>query len=148
MSKLTATTLLLALSFLSTSAWAELRAVSVNTANFRDGPSTKDEIVYSADKFYAVEILKVKDGWAQTRDFEGEVAWVAERLLTKQRAVVVKVACAIIRAEPDMKSDKAFKLDRGEGMRVLGRKGVWLHVKDDQGREGWVHRDVVWRTNK
>ena len=126
------------------SAWAEALSVAVPTANFREGPSTKHGVLYTADRFYTVEVLERKEDWVKTRDFEGDVAWISEKLLEKRRAGVIKVPCAIVREMPDKDSAVAFKLDRGEGIEIKGNEGAWLNVVDAEGHKGWLHRDVVW----
>jgi len=132
----------------SGAAHAELLTVNVDTANFRDGPSLKHEVLFTADKYYAVEVLEKKKDWVKIRDFEGDEAWVAKRLLVDKRAVVVQVPCAIVRQGPDKKTPIAFKVDRSEGLVVHEQKGAWIEVSYIDGAKGWVHRDVVWGDDK
>ena len=127
---------------------AEMLTVTVDAANFRDGPSTKSDVLYTADKYYTVEVIEKKDDWVKTRDFEGDIAWIAARLLEKKNAVVVHVPCAIVRESPDKDAPIVFKVDRGEGMMVSKRQGAWLQVTNVDGAKGWVHRDVVWGDGK
>lgn len=133
---------------ISGAARAELLSVAVDTANFRDGPSLEHDVLFTAQKYYAVEVIEKKGDWVKARDFEGDVAWIAARLLKKQEAVVVQVPCAIVRQEPDKNSPIAFKVDRSEGMSVHARQGAWLQVTNMDGAKGWVHRDVVWGDEK
>jgi SH3-like domain-containing protein len=129
---------------LSGTAWAEMFAVVVEKANFREAPSTKSAVLYTADKYYAVEVIEKQEDWVKTRDFEGDVAWVAAHLLEKKACVVVRVPSALVRESPDKDSPVVFKVDRGEGMMVNSRQDPWLHVTNVDGAKGWVHRDVVW----
>ncbi len=140
--------LVIAESFVSQTAWAEMLTVNVDTANFREGPSTKHEILYTADKYYTVEVIEKKKDWVKTRDFEGDIAWVSAALLTQKNAVVVRVPCAIVRQGPSPQTPVVFKIDRGEGMMVSKQKGAWLSVTNVDGAKGWVHRDVVWGDGK
>lgn len=133
---------------LSGSAFAEMLTVVVDVANFREGPSTKAAVLYTADKYYTVEVIEKKDDWVKTRDFEGDVAWVAAHLLDKTTSVVVHVPSALVREGPDKQTPVVFKVDRGEGMMVHGRQGSWLEVTNVAGAKGWVHRDVVWGDTK
>ncbi|HNS99251.1 MAG TPA: SH3 domain-containing protein [Polyangiaceae bacterium] len=129
---------------LSGTAWAEILAVVVDKANFREGPSTQSAVLYTADKYFAVEVVEKKDDWIKTRDFEGDVAWIAAHLVEKKSCVVVRVPSALVRENPTKDSPVVFKSDRGEGMMVMRRQGSWLHVVNPDGAKGWVHRDVVW----
>lgn len=133
---------------LSATASAEMLTVVVDTANFRDGPSTEHDVLYTADRYYTVEVLERKDDWIKTRDFEGDVAWVAARLLEKKNAVVALVPCAIVRQTPDKDAPVVFKVNRGEGLLVNSRQGAWIEVTNTDGTKGWVHRDVVWGDGK
>lgn len=137
--------LVLAASTLAASASAaEIMSVKNESANFRDGPGDKHAIVYSADKFYPVEVVEKKDGWAKVKDFEGDVAWVAERLLAKQETVVVEGDKVNVREKPNTTSEIAFKSERGEVFKVESHQGKWLKVVDANGDGGWIRDDMVW----
>jgi SH3-like domain-containing protein len=123
---------------------AEILSVKNESANFRDGPGDKHPILYSADKFYPVEVVEKKDGWAKVKDFEGDVAWVAERLLTKQETVVVEGDKVNVREKPNTTSEIAFKSERGEVFKVESHQGKWLKVVDANGDGGWIRDDMVW----
>jgi len=123
---------------------AERLSVKNESANFRDGPGDKHAIVYSADKFYPVEALEKKDGWVKVKDFEGDVAWVAERLLAKQETIVVEGDKVNVREKPNTTSEIAFKAERGEVFKVESHQGKWLKVTDASGDGGWIRDDMVW----
>src|SRR5690348_17354220 len=76
---------------------AQVLSVKGASANFREKPSETAKIKFSADKFYPVEVVEKKAGWVKVKDFEGEEAWVAERLLSKQASVVISTDKANIR---------------------------------------------------
>lgn len=134
----------LACALLSTSALAEMLSVKVDRANFRDGPSTTAPVLYTADKYFAVQVVERQKEWVKTKDFEGDIAWVAAHLLENTSAVVVHVESALVRQGPDKQNAVVFKVGRGEGVRVLGRQGSWLQVTNVDDEKGWIHRDVVW----
>jgi len=132
----------------ATTAWAEMVTVVVDKANFRESPSTKSAILYTADRFYTVEVIERKDDWVKTRDFEGDVAWVAAHLVEPKDSVVVHVPSALIRKGPSKNTDIVFKAERGEGLAVGRRQDPWIQVTNIDGVTGWVHRDVVWAGTK
>lgn len=39
-------------------------------------------------------------------------------------------------------------LERGDRLRILARKGAWIHVVTDKGQKGWVHGGYVTGTGK
>lgn len=126
------------------SAHAEYRSVSVSSANFRTGPSTKEPIMFTADRYYPVKVIRCEDGWCETRDFEGDRAWVAERLLSDQAAVVVNVDRANIRHDPTTRSKVLFRVDWGEALKVTERRDDWLAIEDIEGATGWLFAELAW----
>lgn len=128
----------------SGSAWAETKSVRVKTANFREGPSLEADILFTADRHYPVEILDRKRGWAKIRDFEGEVAWVAERLLCKKPAVVVTVERANVREAPERSSSVVSHSTWSETFLVEDTRGAWIGVRLEDDELGWIHRSIVW----
>ncbi len=128
---------------------AEMLAVKTESATFRATPSDKSKIVYAADKFYPVEIVERKAGWAKVKDFEGETAWVAERMLGKLDTIVIDAPTANIRDKAATDADVLFKVAHGEVFQVQERKGEWLKVKDSHGDGGWIRMDKTWgRSNE
>ncbi len=139
-----AATALAGVAFASPASAAELLSVKNESANFREGPGEKHAIVYSADRFYPVEVVEKKDAWVKVKDFEGDVAWVAERLLTKQETIVVEGDRVNVRDKAGTTAEIVFKAERGEVFKVEERQGKWLRVVDANGDGGWVRDDMVW----
>lgn len=123
---------------------AENRSVGVPTANFRSGPCTSRPVLFTADRYYPVQVLRCERGWCETRDFEGDVAWVAERLLRRQPSVVVNVNQANVRAGPSIESSVLFRVDWGEALKVNERKDDWVSIEDIAGERGWVYSKLTW----
>jgi SH3-like domain-containing protein len=121
-----------------------MRSVGVDVANFRVGPSLSERVLYTADRYYPVQVLRCEGGWCRTRDFEQDVAWVAERLLSDQRSVVINVNQANVRVEPTTTARVLFRVDWGEALKVTERKGEWLSVEDITGERGWLHAKLTW----
>ncbi len=139
------TALLVGLGLLVSSyAWAEMKSVRVKVANFREKPSMNADVLFTANRYYPVDVVERKRGWAKIRDFEGETAWVAERLLTRQPAVVVTVPRANVRVAPNKTARVLFKGTWSEAYPVDEVKGVWVHVQTPEGEDGWIHRSIVW----
>ncbi|AUX21920.1 peptide-binding protein [Sorangium cellulosum] len=127
---------------------AEILSVNVPVANFRAGPSTSEPVEFTATRYYPVKVLDREDGWCKIKDFEGDLAWVADRLLAKIKTIVIKVPRGNVREEPTTSAEVAFQAERGEVFKVLERKGRWLHVVDVEGEKGWVREDLAWGTKK
>lgn len=129
---------------LPTIASAEMLSVKGTSANFRDKPQESAKIKFSADRFYPVEVIEKKNGWAKVKDFEGDEAWVAERLLAKQATVVISADRANIRERPSTSSDVLFKVERGEVFKIEERKEHWIKIVDGRGDGGWIRDDMTW----
>ena len=54
-------------------------------------------------------------------------------------------AGANVRSSPSKGGKVLFAIKGGEDVTVLENKRGWLHIKDDQGRTGWVYSDGVKR---
>ena len=122
----------------------EIMSVKTSSANFRENPHEAAKIKFSADKFFPVEAIEKKKGWVKIKDFEGDTAWVAEKVLGKQATVVVTGDKANIREEASTSSDVSFKVERGEVFKIESRKGDWIKVVDARGDGGWIRSDMTW----
>jgi len=125
-------------------AWAEMLSVAVQEANFRAGPLKKHEVVFTAIQHYPVKVVKRLGGWVNVEDFEGDRAWVAASLLSKQDTVIVKVSRANLREKPTTKSKVVGKTEQAEVFVVEERKGRWLRLSFGKEPRGWIRDDLVW----
>ncbi|HNS98090.1 MAG TPA: SH3 domain-containing protein [Polyangiaceae bacterium] len=130
--------------FLSAYASAETKSVRVKTANFREAPSDGADVLFTADRYYPVRILARKSGWAKVKDFEGEVAWIAERLLGPQKGIVVIVEKTVARDGPQADASAVFDAKWSESFAVKQIREGWVLVESAQGLSGWLSQDVVW----
>lgn len=137
--------LILALSLLvPTLSLAEMMSITGRWVNFREGPSTKTAVVFKADKYYPVKVLKKTGNWAQVEDFQGDQAWISLSLLSKEKGVVIKANKANIRTQPSTKAPVSFTASKGCAFKVLEQQGDWVHVEHADGDKGWVHKSLVW----
>jgi SH3-like domain-containing protein len=130
--------------FSAGAAQAEILSVKATTANFRESPSEKATVKYTADKFYPVEVLEKQAGWMKVKDFEGDVAWVSSKALDSQPSVVIHVERANMRTNPSTSAPVVFKVERGEVFKIEKREGDWLKVVDARGDGGWIRSDMTW----
>ena len=130
--------------FFAQLASAELLSVKTATANFRELPHEASKIKFTADKFYPVEVVEKKAGWVKVKDFEGDTAWVAQKVLAKQATVVISMDRATVREAANTKSDVLFKVERGEVFKIEEKKGDWIKVVDAHGDGGWIRNDMTW----
>lgn len=48
-----------------------------------------------------------------------------------------------LRAGPSTKAKELRRMGPGTGLTILGRDGVWRHVRTEDGREGWAHSKYI-----
>ena len=122
--------------------WVTLRADEVN---MRVGPSPE----YPIDWVYRraglpMKVVRLNDGWRLVEDPDGTRGWIAARLLSPDRGVIViGDGLAALRLEPDETSPLLWNLEPG----VVGALGDcdegWCEL-DVDGREGWVKQNRLW----
>lgn len=119
-------------------------SVRVPIANFRAGPSTDDAILFTATRYFPVQVVEKKGSWVRIRDFEKEEAWIASRLLGSTPALVIDVKKGNVRDEPSLDGDVVDEVVYGEVFRIVSRKGCWLEIATPKKVLGWVRDDLTW----
>jgi SH3-like domain-containing protein len=118
------------------------------TTNMREGPSEDNRIkwVYHR-KGLPVEVIASYEVWRRVRDMDGEVGWIHNALLSRERTVVVHgKADAPVRVGADVKADIVAEAKPGAIGRVR-HCGVFVcQVKFDRA-EGWIDRNRLWGIN-
>ena len=135
---------LLLLFFTSLVPAAERCAVTAGIANIRSGPGTNHSVLFEAEKYYPLNVLKKAGNWFQVEDFEGDVGWIYKKLVEDVTTVITKKSKCHIRTGPSIKNQVVFISERGVPFLVLGKEGKWLHVRHSDGYEGWIHSSLVW----
>jgi len=123
---------------------AKRLSVAFDKANVRSGPGTSHEILWSAGKYYPVDIIKKSGNWYQVRDFEGDIGWIYQSLLKDIPAVIVKGTIVNIREGPGTGFRVLFQAEKGVSFKLLNRKKTWLKVQHADGEVGWIHKSLVW----
>lgn len=124
---------------------AERMSVTAAKAHVRSGPGTeKYAVLWEVERYHPVEVLRRQDGWVFFRDFEGDEAWIYEKLLGKEKTVITRTNMVNIRSGPGTQNAIVFKAERGVPFRVLEQKGDWIHIESSNGDKGWIHKKLVW----
>ena len=130
--------------FCSSVALAERLAVSVPVANIRSGPGTLYDVLWNAEKYYPILVLKKSGPWYHFRDFEGDEGWVHKSLVRKIASIITIKPKSHIRSGPGPHYEIRFSVDDGIPFRVLGRKGNWIHIEHADGDKGWIYKTLTW----
>jgi SH3-like domain-containing protein len=125
-------------------AGAEFASIGADKVNLRQGPGTDKPRRFVVSRGYPLKILARQDGWAKVTDYEGDKAWVASRLLSDRRTVVVTKELVNVRSGPSSKRPVVFQAKHHVLLQYLGAEGNWVHVRHADGDEGWVYAPLVW----
>lgn len=125
-------------------AMAQRLSVKSSTANIRSGPGTSYDILWQVERYYPLEILKKNGRWYQFRDFEGDEGWIRSDLVSDVPSVVLRKDRCNIRSGPGTGSAIVFTADKGVPLKVLERRGSWIHIQHADGDQGWIHQSLVW----
>jgi len=125
----------------------EYASLKFDEVNMRAGPGERFPIkwVYQ-EKHYPIEVLDRFELWRQVRDKEGEIGWMHQNMLTKNRYVIITQEASLLKKPDDVKSVAVLqpgviaKLDRcpaGDYCRITVR-----HM--DEKYSGWYRRSNLW----
>ena len=126
---------------------ASALCVKTSEANLRSGPGTGHEKTWAVFKYMPFKNIKKKGSWYQVKDFEGDMHWIYQKLVTdKFNCAVVKVEKANARTGPGTKYKKSSlsPAAKYDAFKVLKRKGKWVKVLDEFGETGWIFRKLLW----
>jgi len=122
----------------------EFRSVGVPATILYDAPSLKARRLYILNQSYPVEVLVTLEGWYKVRDAAGGLAWVEAKALSTRKVVMVKIARADVRRQPDENAPVVFQADQDVLFEVLDTVDNWAHVKHADGATGYIRITQVW----
>jgi SH3-like domain-containing protein len=143
-------------------ACAALVAGAVAAADFRvtaeaptvlyDAPSVKARPLFVYGRDVPMEVLVSVEGWTKVRDAGGTIGWIAGKGLTDRRALLVRVAVAEVRANPDetapvvFRAEKDVLLELAEGATspTTTANPGWVKVRHRDGQTGYVRVPQVY----
>ena len=110
-----------------------------------DAPSIKANPLYVIARATPVEVVVALDGWLKVRDSGGSLAWVEKSAVADQRTVLVSVARAQVRAQPQYDAPLVFEAEKDVVLN-LGEAAPpgWAKVQHRDGQTGYVRADQVW----
>ncbi len=122
----------------------QMVSISRDTVNMRSGAGTKHEVLYELSKGYPLQVTGRQGAWLKVRDFEGDVGWVHQPMTDKTPHHVVKARVANIRSAPNTRASIVGKAERGEVLRTVEKRPDWVKVKQEDGEQGWVAKQLLW----
>jgi len=130
---------------------AEYRTTAEAPTLLYDAPSTKARPLFVYGRDVPVEVLVAVEGWTKIRDVSGAFGWIPNKNLAERRVLLVRVAVAEIRANPDDAAPLVFRaeqnvlLDLAESATSPGSTATpgWVKVRHRDGQSGYVHVSQV-----
>lgn len=132
--------------FISQSAYAEFRSVSISKTILYEAPSATTKRVYLVSDGYPLEVIVNLGDWLKVRDPYGTLSWVESKNLQSKRTVIVKVDKANIFKEPELKSallaniEKDVVIELSDPLITSG----WIKVRYQQDLDGYIQASQVW----
>ena len=132
--------------FISQSAYAEFRSVSISKTILYEAPSATTKRVYLVSDGYPLEVIVNLGDWLKVRDPYGTLSWVESKNLQSKRTVIVKVDKANIYKEPELKSallaniEKDVVIELSDPLITSG----WIKVRYQQDLDGYIQASQVW----
>ena len=138
---------LLALAFAAGAATAaDFRSTADAATVLYDAPSAKAKPLFVLGRDTPLEVIVPVEGWIKVRDAGGTIGWVEKRTLADKRTLVVRVALAEVRANPDDAAPLVFRAEQhvlleiaepATGASTTATPG-WVKVRHRDGQTGFV----------
>jgi SH3-like domain-containing protein len=122
----------------------EFRSVRAPGAVIYDSPSLQGRKLHILTTGYPVEIVVTTEGWYKVRDATGALAWIESARLSEERNVMVYVARATVRRDPQDDSPGVFDAEQGVLFKLVEPANGWLKVRHRDGTTGYIRLNQVW----
>ncbi len=124
---------------------AEMVSVVGDLVNMRTGPGQNYAVLWELGNGYPLQVLEKKGNWMKVEDFENDVGWVHDSVVSRVAHLVVKKNIINIRSGPGEDFKIVRQAEKGVVLRTLDRKGGWVKViYDEEQITGWVLRTLLW----
>lgn len=123
---------------------AQTVSIKVPEARVRSGPGINFDVLWSAGKFYPLQVLSQNGNWYRVKDFQGKVGWVHQEQTSSTRTVVVKVGWANVRSGPGPHYPVRLIAEQGSAFHLIREVDHWVQVGYIYGKMGWIDRELLW----
>lgn len=104
----------------------------------------ESEILRAVSAGFPLIVLDQQEQWSQVEDFKTRKGWIANKLLTENNSVILKIAKGNLRSGPSLNDSIVAEIDTATVMQIEKAQGSWLKVISMDGIAGWVHKWSVW----
>jgi SH3-like domain-containing protein len=130
---------------------ADYRTTSEVPTLLYDAPSLKARPLFVYGRDVPLEVLVTVEGWTKIRDAGGAFGWIPNKSLAEKRMLIVRVAVADVRANPDDAAPLVFRaeqnvlLDLAESATSPATTATpgWVKARHRDGQTGYVRVNQV-----
>ena len=130
---------------------ADYRTTSEAPTLLYDAPSLKARPLFVYGRDVPLEVVVTVEGWTKIRDAGGAFGWIPNKNLAEKRVLMVRVAVADVRANPDDAAPLVFRaeqnvlLDLGESATSPATTATpgWVKARHRDGQTGYVRVNQV-----
>lgn len=124
---------------------AEIVSVTVHTASLWSQPGGQYAYeTLKVPRHYPFSVLERSPDYLKVRDYTGQTGWVTVEQVGPQKGIVIEIASVNIRKGPGKTYPIAFKAFKGVTFKVLSEQEGWLHIRHENGDQGWVVKSSTW----
>lgn len=129
----------------SASADSKFLYVKARKANIRAAATVRSEVLTTADFASRLHVVDHHDDWYQVRLEDGRIGFVYDELVTDDQPgrLWVDAVAADLREVPSPYSRVMATVPGGTELRGRGKNDDWYLVELPDGKQGWVHEDLV-----
>ncbi|MBU0960136.1 MAG: SH3 domain-containing protein [Proteobacteria bacterium] len=137
------------ITFLATSALAEMGSVKGNKVQLRSGPGTTYSVKWEYGNGFPLKILSKKGDWIKVTDFENDSGWIHKDYVGSTPYMIVKVNKGKkkkinLRSGPGVGYKIVGRAYYGVVFETLGQEKGWAKIKHESGLTGWIKRSLLW----
>ena len=93
-----------------------------------------------------MKIIDEFERWKRIEDFQGNLGWISNSQLSKERFVITLVDKIYLQKFPSVNSKKIAVIEHNTIMKFFKSKEGWLLV-ENSGLKGWIKKNSAWGIN-
>lgn len=130
--------------FISNAFALDFQSIKENAPMY-DNPNEESPKRYILKAFSPVEVISTWGEFAKVRDWEGFMAWVKMRHLSKTRTVVVLKDSFLYREPGGASHHLLAKVEKNVALFFVNNQNrLWIKVRDENGLSGFMHIANLW----
>ena len=142
---------MLALAWTCAATAADFRATSEPATILYDAPSSRARPLFVYGRDVPLETLVNVEGWTKVRDMTGTIGWIGTKALAEKRMLVIRVALADVRGNPEESAPVIFRAEQNVLVELAEQASSptttstpgWVKVRHRDGQTGYIRVSQV-----